>query len=166
MNVAIWVAIIGGAFSLITILFNKRIEKRSSNIAVLAEIQRLLHVLDSHRGWFNSCTEDEKLTLPLVPFDTPIFDAQVGHVGVIDTKIVAKVVSFYSYVTFINSLQKMRDQYPASKHLLGEDAKNAKQGFGSHYAHSLDNVLNQYMGAFNDEMEKSGIPPLSTADKG
>lgn len=154
MNVAIWVAIIGGIFSLGSILVNKRMEKRSINIAVLAEIQRLLHVLESHKGWYTNCSESEKNDLPLVPFDTPVYDAQIDHVGGIDRQVVAKVVAFYSYVKFINALQETRDKYPHTENLSG-------QRFCTHYASSLDNVIKQYGGAFDDEFTKYGIPSSS-----
>ena len=148
MDIALWVAVIGGLFSVVVVFVTKFLESRSANIAVLAEIQRLLTVLDRHRRWWEACIKSGDTQLPLVPFTTPVFDEQVKTIGHVDRKVVANVVAFYGYVKFINAIQSEKSKYMGAV---------KEEQFNTQYVGILGNVLRDYQGKFDEAFRKHGL---------
>jgi hypothetical protein len=148
MDVALWVAVIGGLFSILVILVTRRFESRSANIAVLAEIRRLLKVLDRHKTWWEDCISSGETRLPLVPFTTPVFDERVKTIGDIDRRVVADVVAFYGYVKFINGIQSEKSKYAE----VGREER-----FNGQYIHILSSVLRDFKDKFDDAFRRYGL---------
>jgi hypothetical protein len=148
MNIALWVAVVGGLFSVGVVFITKFLESRSANTAILAEIQRLLKVIESHKKWWEDCIKSRETDLPLTQFTTPIFDAQVENIGNIDRQMVAKVVAFYGWVKFINAIQGEKAKYP-------QTARGAK--FNDQYLNILGDVLARYKGTFDNAFRKYGL---------
>jgi hypothetical protein len=111
------IATLIGLFSVLAgfILFywGKRLEQQSVNIAILAEIRRLINVVGRHKEWLEESLKAGDNDLPLIPFSTPIYDKQAKNIGLLDRRIVAHVATFYGYVQFLNSLQMSRAGYMA-----------------------------------------------------
>lgn len=141
MDVAIWVAIIGGLFSILAVFYKNWNEERRVNIAVFAELQRLIAVIEEHKSWWEDCLKNNNAAFPLIPFLTPVFDQHGKNLGQIDTNVVAKVVKFYGYLKFINSLQGERSNY-----ILGGKSKE----FDQQYLAVLSRILRDYKGQFDD----------------
>jgi hypothetical protein len=148
MNSALWVAVIGGLFSLGTVFATKFLESRSINIAVLAEIKRLLEVIESHKEFWKSCIDSGEKNLPLVSFSTPVFDEQIKSIGTLDGRVVANVVGFYGYVKFINAIQGQREKYPT--------AANERQ-FSEQYLQALTRAIDNYRGVFDEAFQRYGL---------
>ena len=146
MDAAIWVAIIGGAFSIFAIFFKNWNQERRVNIAVLAELQRLLTVLKEHEAWWEECVQKNDTAFPLIPFLTPIFDHHEKNMGQIDTTMVAKVVNFYGYVKFINLLQAERAHYTGKS-----------KEFDHQYLAALKRIVRDYEGQFVDAFGRFGL---------
>ena len=145
MEAAILVAVIAGTFSVFVVLLTKRLEGKSANTAILAEIRRLQHVVDRHKKWFAACSASDKARLPLVAFSTPVFDEAVKTIGQIDKDFVADVVAFYGYLKFINSMQQQRQTYIDLE--KGED-------FGGLYLGILNTLLSDYETKFTIALQK------------
>jgi len=148
MDAALWVAVTGGLFSVLVVFVNKWLEIRNTNTAVLAEVQRLLSVLDGHRAWWKSCVEKGYTGYPLIPFTTPVFDLQAKNIGQIDSKMVAQIVRFYGYLKFVNALQVERDKYEK----LGKLGEFDKQYLGV-----LERLWGDYEHAFDGQLVARGM---------
>jgi hypothetical protein len=65
---------------------------------------------------------DSKL-LPLVPFETVVYGAQLQRIGLIAPDFAEEVVRFYGMVHFINALQRVKQEYSqvdgGIEHFLG-----------------------------------------------
>jgi rRNA processing protein Gar1 len=145
MDIALWVAVIGGLFSVAVVFVTKLLESRSANIAVLAEIQRLLKVLDRHKTWWEACIKSGDTQMPLVAFTTPVFDEQVKTIGNVNSRVVANVVAFYGYVKFINAIQGEKSKYVSA---------GKEDQFNAQYLGILSNVLRDYRGKFDEAFRK------------
>ena len=161
METALIVAVLGGLFSIAVILITKYVEgrasSRSANIAVLAEIRRLLVVLKRHKDWWERCIASGDTDLPLVPFTTPVFDEQVKTIGNVDKAIVAKVVAFYGYVKFINAVQGQRAQYAA----IGK-----QETFTRQYHEILKRAVSDYGGGFEAAFTSYALAAEPGAEQG
>lgn len=122
-------------------------EKRSVNIAVLAEIQRLIIVLDSHRKWWEKCAEEGR-DVPLISFSIDVYRSQIGNMGVIERFIVADVVRFYGYIDFLNTLQCKRDEYKQRDNL---------EGFNQTYGRTLATVVDSFAERFDEAFMVHGL---------
>jgi hypothetical protein len=111
--IATLVGLLGVLAGFILFYWGKRLERRSVNLAILAEVRRLIDVVGSHKEWLEGCIKTSDNDLPLIPFSTPIYDKQAKNIGLLDRSIVAHVASFYGYVQFLNSLQTSRAGYVA-----------------------------------------------------
>jgi hypothetical protein len=120
----------------------KILDARSVNHAVLAEIKRLIQVVDTHRDWWARCVAAHDTNYPLIPFSHAVYTAQVQNVGVLRRAIVVRTVQFYGYLDFLNSLQASRDKFIAA----GKSAD-----FDKMYAESLDSFTRTYGHAFKAE---------------
>jgi hypothetical protein len=148
MDVALWVAVIGGFFSLLVLFVTKQLESRSANTAILAEIRRLLKVLGSHKRWWEECVLSGETGLPLVSFTTPVFDERVKTIGEIDRRMVADVVAFYGYVKFINGIQSQQSKYA--------DA-GMEHRFNEQYVRMLGSVMGNFERKFDAAFSKYGL---------
>jgi hypothetical protein len=138
MNPAIWVAIIGAFVSIGTLFYNQRSQRHSINMAILAEIQRLLGVLNSHWSWWQNAKDRD---VPLIPFSTPVFDEHEKDLGQMDAHAIAKVVNFYGDIKFLNALQKKRSDYID---------KDKSKEFDLQYLHTLSNAVERHKGQFDE----------------
>ncbi len=157
--IPIWVAIVGGLFSVLVLLAKQWFEVRSVNIAVLAEIERLSQVLISHKVWWTGAMGSGNTELPLIPFTTPVFDGQAKSIGQLKHTIVADVVRFYGYIRFVNALQSLRRVYKD----LGKEAQ-----FDDQYLHVLEHAISDYKAfsirSFN-RMRLLGATALQPSDE-
>ena len=131
---AVIAALIAFAATLGASWYDKYAEKKTTNKAILAEIHRLLAVVQEHVDWEGR--RDPKY--PLIPFSTPVYTEQVKNIGWVHKGIVALVVKFYGYLGYINSLQSLREQYISA----GKD-------FDTQYERSLRRLLGDFEGKFD-----------------
>jgi hypothetical protein len=131
---------------IVTLSYDRWSEKNSINIAVLAELQRLLSVLEAHREWR---MKPENADLPLIPFSTPVFDEHEQDLGQMDSHVIAMVVQFYGAVKFINSLQGQRSNYIE---------KGKSDEFDKQYLGTLNSILKRYKGQFKDMFRRYNLP--------
>ncbi len=123
--------------------YERNTERRRINIALLAEIHRLLHdVIPRHWGWWESRRPPDDEKLPLIPFTTPIYDVHAKNIGYLNEDIVANAASFYGYIKFLNSLQASKDEYEK----LGD-----LSGFSNTYESALETAFEVY----KDEFQKT-----------
>jgi hypothetical protein len=109
--------LLGAILGLGSHFVQKAAEARSTNRAILAEINRLLTVVKEHRAfWEREVEAGTADHHPLIPFSHVVFSGQVANVGVIHRKLVAEVVEFYGYVDYLNSFQALRKDYIGAGH--------------------------------------------------
>lgn len=140
MDGKLWVAIVGGLFSIFAILAKQWFEVRSLNVAILAEVQRLYRAIDRQADWWTRLMASGQTSLPLIPLTTPVFDAQAQNIGQINRKIVADVTWFYGYLGFINGLQAVRSQY--------QDAREFDQQYLRVLQHAVDEFRDPFKAAY------------------
>ncbi|MFY9719227.1 MAG: hypothetical protein WAK16_06225 [Candidatus Cybelea sp.] len=95
-------------FGLYYFINQRHYEKATITNAITEEMDRLKTVLDSHLSWIDKPTS---IALPLVPFATPVYDAQLEKIGLLDPTFVKAVVAFYGMVKFVNALQQAKAEY-------------------------------------------------------
>jgi hypothetical protein len=148
-DAAIWVAILTAILGLGSYFVHKAAEARSTNRAILAEVNRLLAVVKEHRAFWerevDAGTTDHH---PLIPFSHVVFNGQVANVGVIRRKLVAEVVEFYGYVDYLNSFQALRKDYIAAGH-TGE--------FNKMYLRSMKRLLDDFEKVFASAVKQERI---------
>ena len=135
---AIWAAVIAFVSAAFLFFWRKSSERRSINRAILAEIRRLLAAVERHRTCWLKKIADGDTNYPLVPFSHAVYSKQVANVGALKSRRVAKVVTFYGYLDFINSLQQTRPLYGAQK----------TDEFNREYLEVVTNLLNDYKKVF------------------
>lgn len=141
---AIVAAVIAFVSAAATFFWQKRSERRSINRGILAEIRRILKVVRSHRDWWATRVETEDTDHPLIPFSQAVYSKQVANIGALSNRLVVRVVTFYGYLEFINSLQAARPEYVAA----------AKAGeFNKMYLGVLTTFLADYEHAFDDDFK-------------
>ena len=145
LNSAIWVALI----ALIPVFAGKWLEKHSTNKAVMAEISRLLKVVELHRDFWQKCVADNSTDRRvLIPFTYRIYTNQIGNMGIIRSRIVAEVVEFYGDIDFVNAYQAMKDHALETGYL---------EEFNAAYIGFLSNILEQFAPAFGKEFKRLNI---------
>lgn len=150
LDPAILAALIAGLSAFILYLVRKVSEKRSINRAVLAEIKRLVFLIESHKKWWQWLVEEKKDTnYPLIPFSHVVYTEQIKNVGELSPSLIAKTVQFFGYVDFINALQKTREHYINA-------AKSAE--FDQKYLEALQHCTGLYGKAFDRDFRKMQIP--------
>lgn len=140
---AIWVAVITLLSTAAGFFWRKHLERRSINRAILAEIRRILIVARKHRDWWAKRIKEEDTNHPLIPFSHAVYSQQVANIGALTNRLVARAVTFYGYVGFINSLQAARPEYGAEK----------KADFDQRYLGTLTTFLEDYEHAFDKDFE-------------
>lgn len=123
----------------------KILDARSVNHAVLAEMERLIHVVEAHREWWVKRMTAKDTNYPLIPFSHVVFTKQVKNIGVLSRSVVVRCVQFYGYLDFLNCLQGSRDQFIAA----GKSAE-----FDKMYAESLESFTRTYGHAFKEEFAR------------
>jgi hypothetical protein len=86
----------------------RRSERTTVTKALQTEILRLRGVLQGHLRWIE---KPQSAELPLVPFETAIYDSNVQKIGMLDSSFATTAVLFYGALHFVNSLQKARADY-------------------------------------------------------
>jgi hypothetical protein len=152
-----YAAVVTGVVAIFTFIGAKLLERESVTKALLAEIQRLLVVLDEHHGhWVEWMTKGETPKHPLIPFSCDVYSKHIGNLGLVKRKYVGSVVKFYGYVKFINSLQKTQ-----AKDL--ELHGNNSESFDRVYEASLKRLVDDFETEFNAAFEKYSLPKFLKA---
>jgi hypothetical protein len=119
----------------------KKAARKTVNKAILSEISRLLQVLCSHLGLWHNCMKNKNIDLPVIPFNTDVYDNFLKNIGDLDDKYASDAVGFYGYVKFLNLLQKSRTEY-----IQIEKEKE----FSKTYEAALYNLVKNYRDKFDD----------------
>ena len=120
----------------------KILDARSVNHAVLAEMKRLIDVVEAHQKWWAGRMAAKDTNYPLIPFSHAVYAKQVENIGVLNRSVVVRCVQFYGYLDFLNSLQESRHKFIAA----GKSAE-----FDTMYADSLDSFTRTHCHAFQKE---------------
>lgn len=151
MESEIIAAIVGGLIAVGGVaashMYRTHHEKTVVNKAILAEINRLLFVLDRHEKWWCGCIQSENTNYPLIPFATDVYKEQMKKIGVVDESMIAHVVKFYGYVGYLNTLQSIRARY-------ADPAEFDKQ-----YHESLKTILADHKNIFEIAFKKYEVIP-------
>ena len=127
--------------------WRKSSEKRSVNMAVLAEIQRLRIVAMAHKEWWDGCMTKKDTNYALIPFSHPVYSKQARNIGLLNQGIVANAVKFYGWVDFLNAFQATRPAYIEA----GEEKRGE---FDQRYAKSLRDFLHAFENTFENDFKK------------
>jgi hypothetical protein len=126
--------------------------RRSINTAILAEVRRLIDVINGHyRNWYRGLPRPGAEIHALVPFSYPIYETQSKNLGKMKPALAAKVVVFYGYVQFLNGVQGTHAHY-VSKDRFAE--------FDKIYINAIMNFVRHIRTQFTDEFKKYGLHPL------
>jgi hypothetical protein len=148
-DAATWIAVLTAILGLGSYFVQKAAEARSTNRAILAEINRLLTVVKEHHAFWERMVKSKTTSHhPLIPFSHVVYSGQVANVGVIHRKLVAEVVEFYGYVDYLNSLQALRGNYDAAGH---------EEEFNCMYLNSLERLLHDFEKVFENAVKEEGI---------
>jgi hypothetical protein len=94
--------------ALFSLFSERRRERENVETSLRTEMGRIRTLLARRLIWLE---KDGSRDLPLLPFETSLYDAQVGKIGACDPSFAAVVVSFYGIVHFLNALQTTREVY-------------------------------------------------------
>jgi len=83
-------------------------ERATVTNALRSEIHRLKLILEGHLRWIEKPQSRE---LPLVAFETALYDSHLDKIGMLESSFAQKVVLFYGTLHFVNALQKARADY-------------------------------------------------------
>jgi hypothetical protein len=133
-------ALIAAAVALWSLWFQRRSERWAVNRAILAEISRLLDVINQHREWWIRQSAAGDTNLPLMPFTIDVYDKLAGNLGSLYPKVVVDVVRFYGYVRFVNNFQQSRSEHVA-------------EGKGGEFDTAYGKLLKKLLDAFHDAFE-------------
>jgi len=128
--------------------WNVRSERKTLEGAFLVEIDRLLDVIERHKGWWERI--GQKNGDPLIPITTDFYDRQIENVGTLDKQLARKVVRFYGDVKFLNHVQQSRAEHV----VLG---KKMEKNFKALYSHWLREVWKKCSHQFDEEFGAYGI---------
>jgi hypothetical protein len=129
-------------------LVRQHFERESVNRAVLAEISRLLRVVELAEVFWRGRVEANDTQHPLIPFSHVVYTKQVQNIGVLKASIVADAVQFYGYIDFLNALQASRTEYIAN----GKSAD-----FNQIYLQSLQNGMQQFGHVFDEQFRSMKV---------
>lgn len=147
----VYAAIAAGLFGLLLFIFTKRLERQSVTKSLLAEIQRLLVVVEEHLGhWRKWMEKRETQKHPLIPFSCDVYAKHIENLGLADHEYVGLIVKFYGYLKFVNSLQKTQSK---DWGLHG----NNPESFDYVYEASLKRLVNDFGNAFDGAFMKYGL---------
>jgi hypothetical protein len=126
-------------------VYRKNLEKTSINKAILAEIKRLVEVVERHQKWWEERIQAKDTNHPLILFSHAVYAKQVDNIGALQGSLVVRVVQFYGYLDFLNALQASRPHYIAAK---------KSNEFDHVYNGALKELLKNFGQAFASEFEK------------
>ncbi len=144
-NAEVIAALVTAVAALITFVAGKYLVWKSTNNAVMAEVHRLLIVIDKHTVFIDTLSSGLQ-GHPLILFGYSVYKKKLKDVGILKTSLVLPVIQFYGYVDFLNQLQAAQPKYQ------GNEA-----AFKAIYRKSLDTLLNDYSTAFTKEFHRMGI---------
>lgn len=150
--VGILLAVATGICTALWAAFRKSRERKATRNAIMAEVKRLLDVIESHARWLKR--PDVILSQhPLISFRYSVFPKHIKSVGILEPAVVANVVQFYGYVDFLNGLQATRSQYHDQKL------------FERQYRRSLNNFLCTFRSAFTTHFNHLNYLPFQSAEQ-
>ena len=120
-----------------------RVKSKCVTTAILAEIKRLLRVIQEHSKWWEGLRKSGDTGHPLIPFSYPIYRRQIENLGLLTPALAGKVAPFFGHLEFLNELQVSRERYAAAGKLAD---------FDQVYASGLRTVLERYSHTFDDEI--------------
>jgi hypothetical protein len=88
----------------------RRRERCTVTKALRSEIDRLKGVLERRLHWLDKPLSRD---LPLLPFDTTLYDNHLDKIGMLDSAFAKYVVEFYGTLHFVNKMHKARQEYYA-----------------------------------------------------
>ena len=106
-------------------------ERSTVTNALGSEINRLKEVLEGHLRWIDKPQSRE---LPLVPFDTRLYDTHLKKIGILKSDFAEWVVRFYGQLHFVDKLQEARPGY-----YQVDDGK-------AHFLRTYSNAINKAIG--------------------
>jgi hypothetical protein len=148
------IAFFGG---LVAFFLGKVSERRAIHDAIRAEVHRLLIVLEEHEKWWQRRIESGDTNYPLVPFGTDVFSKQLTNIGALPAQFAYDAVSFYGYVSFLNSLQAARDRYITA----GKSAD-----FDRLYGRSLKRILRDFEKKLGNEKRSRLLSSQTSSSRG
>jgi hypothetical protein len=147
-SVSILVAVIAAVTTLWLNRSAKQTEIKTVNTVILTEISRLLQVVCSSLSWWHDCMKDNNTDLPLIPYNTDVYDNFLKNIGDLDGAYAGSAVGFYGYVKFLNALQQSRDE-----HIKIHKEKE----FIKTYEVSLYRLVKNYRNKFDEEFTRFKI---------
>jgi hypothetical protein len=147
---AVLAAAIAGGIALWEYSKNQNDRRLSLNRAVLAEIARLLAVLDGHYRFWSDAMDQGGARPPLIPFTMDVYRHAVADIGSMNPALVADVVRFFGYVRFINAFQRSHGRHVE----LGREAE-----FDMRYQEIVYTVLTDFGATFHEAFKDHPIPP-------
>jgi hypothetical protein len=108
----------------------RRFERATITNALRSDINRLKSVLEGHLRWIE---KPQFPKLPLVEFDTALYDSHLDKIGMLDSDFVEGVVLFYGQLHFVNALQKARADY--------YQVEGGKDVFSRQYKKAIDKAI-------------------------
>lgn len=110
----------------------RRREREHIETSLRTEMARVRALLSARLVWLE---KEGSRDLPLVPFETSLYDAQVDKIGVCEPAFAAVAVSFYGIVHFVNAFQATREAYARA---------GAEASYFTTYANALRRALRRY----------------------
>lgn len=148
LSATVFAAVIGLIGSAVRYFRDRADERKRVTQAILGEIRRLLIAIKGHRQfWYEQLKSvEERERFPLIPFSYLVYEEQSKDIGKVEKGLGARVVQFYGYVEYLNTLQSLRKQHTDPK------------DFDEIYKTALDNCLKDFFGAFDEDLKKRSIP--------
>jgi hypothetical protein len=131
--------------ALLVYVAERTVERRTITRAILAEIGTLLEITSGHHRWWRKVQGDREKFHALIPFSTPMYDAQASHIGMLKGGRVADVVAFYRWIKFLNSLQQTRTAY----------TDRNDPAFAKAYESALFKFLNRFSAKFTGTAKRT-----------
>ena len=154
LNPTVIAAVIAFFSAVVIFACRKCLDRRSINRALLAEIKRLIHVVTLHRDWWDRLVRDGDTDDSLIPFSHAVYTAQVENIGELRGGVVARAVTFYGSLDFINALQAARPLYDVGKNTQGGEP--LKDVFNRQYLDRLNGFIREAERDFAEELHGAG----------
>jgi hypothetical protein len=108
---ALLATLLAGLFAVFKYWSDRRKERDTTQVALLAEAARLKRVCTDHLQYWESLDAARQLETPLFPFSSPVYTAQVEHIGRLTPALVTPLVEFYGYLGYLNALQAAKAEF-------------------------------------------------------
>lgn len=94
----------------------RSVERKAVTRSLLADVYRLVDVIDGHLKWWCDNIENKRTDQPLIPFSTEFFDLIKDKMTIItDENIIQDLVQYYGYIKFANAFQEKQNVYQQRK---------------------------------------------------